>query len=226
MEFRLGGGKSERAGSQPLLEQICHLHHLILGRRPLTRCCRAHHIGAQRTVRHLHADIDGVVHRAQRVHEFRETFPAPVDAFVQCSAGDVLDAFHQFDQIVMHVRSHRGEANATVTHHDGGHPMPARWPDQRVPRHLAVVMSVHIDPARLHQRPSGINLTRARPSFATNLRDGVAVDRKIPRIGACPRAVDNCSAANDQIVHHAILLKTTASVTHRQNYRQTDPRQV
>ena len=74
--------------------------------------------------------------------------PAPRDALVQRGAGDVLDALHELDEPVVPVGPHRREADAAVAHDHGRDAVPRRRREQRVPGDLAVVVRVHVDPAR------------------------------------------------------------------------------
>ena len=69
------------------------------------------------------------------------------EALVQRGAGDVLDALHQLDELVVVGRPHRGEADAAVAHHHRGHAVPRRRHEPRVPRRLPVVVGVDVDEA-------------------------------------------------------------------------------
>ena len=107
---------------------------------------------------HLRRDIEHAVLLVQHVHIFGEGFPAPFDAFGERCARNVLDAFHQLDEPVVLVGAGGGKADAAVAHDDRGHAMPARRCDQRIPRHLTIVMCVNVDPARRHDMAGCINL--------------------------------------------------------------------
>ncbi len=63
----------------------------------------AHDVDAHRRVRQQGAEVDVVLAAFQRGQVLGETFPGPVEAFVQAGAGQVLDAFHQRDDGVLRV---------------------------------------------------------------------------------------------------------------------------
>ena len=73
-------------------------------------------------------------------------------------AGDVLDALHQLDQPVVPVGAHRREPHAAVAHDGRRDAVPRRRREQRVPRDLAVVVRVHVDPTRGDEQAVGVDL--------------------------------------------------------------------
>ena len=80
----------------------------------------AHHIGAQRSVRNLGADVDRPAKPVEQVEVLGERFPPPGHALAERGARDVLDAFEQFDQEVMLIRPDGGEAETAVAEQDRG----------------------------------------------------------------------------------------------------------
>jgi hypothetical protein len=66
---------------------------------------------------------------------------------VERGTGNVLDAFHRFDDPVVVVTPAGREPDATIAHHDRRHAMPRRRPQPVVPRDLAVVVGVDVDEA-------------------------------------------------------------------------------
>ena len=111
----------------------------VVGRRDAGTGARAHHVGAHRRVRHVRADVDHAGAPRERVEILGERLPLPVDALPQRGAGDVLDALHQLDELLLASGVHRREPDAAVAHHHGRHAVPARraraasptWPDRR-----------------------------------------------------------------------------------------------
>src|SRR5271169_5668124 len=95
--------------------------------------------------RYLRADIDGAWHPLQRVEVLAEGLPLPRDPLRQRAAGDVLYALHQFDEPVVPVGPHRSETDAAIAHDRGGHAMPARRCQMRIPGGLTVEMRVDVD---------------------------------------------------------------------------------
>ena len=103
--------RADAAGARPqaVLGQLRHLGDLVGARLALVGAL-AHHVGAQRGVRHLGGDVDGPRRLVERVEVLREALPVPVDALVERGAGDVLHALHQLDEEALGAGAHRREA--------------------------------------------------------------------------------------------------------------------
>ena len=150
-------GEAERSGPQPALDDLGHrldvggvAGSLAAPRSPIT-------YGPDRAVGHLGADVDHVLACVERVEVALERLPVPRDALGQRGAGDVLDALHQLDQPLVAIGRGRCEADAAVAHHHRGHPVPRRRGEVRIPRGLAVVVGVDVDPARGDQQTRRID---------------------------------------------------------------------
>ena len=129
-----------------------HLGDVFRRRGFAVRAAFAHHVDAQRRVRQLRGDVHVEAALRQIVEILRERLPVPRQTFVQRRAGNVFDAFHQFDQQVVVGAFDRREADAAVAHHDGRHAVVIRRRHPRRPRRLAVVVRVNVDEARRHDR--------------------------------------------------------------------------
>ena len=126
----------------------------------------AHDVRAQRRVRHVRPDIERAGHAVERVEVLGERLPVPADPFGERAAGDVLDAFHQLDEPLAPVRGDGREADAAVAEDRGGHAVPARRGQVRVPRGLPVEVRVHVDEAGRDEQPvrvDGAPATRVDP---------------------------------------------------------------
>src|SRR5205807_2618453 len=66
---------------------------------------------------------------------------------------------------------------------------------------LAVVMRVHVDPARRDQTARGIDVAPGWTLLAADPDDAVARDRHVAGEGGLAGAVDDGAAANDNVVH-------------------------
>src|SRR5438105_498622 len=75
---------------------------------------------------HLGQDVEDARSALEGVQVLGERLPLPVDALVESSAGNVLDALHQLDQERLAALANGGEADAAIAHHDGGGAVPAR----------------------------------------------------------------------------------------------------
>ncbi len=195
------GGEADGAGLQRLLRQPAHGFD-VLGRRLLAGDgALAHDIDPQGMVGDLGRDIDGARQPRERVEVVREAFPVPLQAFGQRDAGDVLDAFHQIDQRLLVLLADGGEAHAAIAEHDGRGAVPGGRREHGIPGRLAVIVRVHVDPARRDDPAVGLDLAPARPCLAADLDDPVALNGHVAGESRRSRAVDDAAAANDQIVH-------------------------
>ena len=104
-------GEPERAGAHAFGGDASHLGDLFGGRRLAVGAALAHHEQAQRAVAHLRGEVDVVRSALERIEVLGDAAPVPRQAFVQRGAGDVLDAFHQLDELVVVLR--RTGANPT-----------------------------------------------------------------------------------------------------------------
>src|SRR4051794_1220647 len=95
---------------------------------------------------------------------------------MQRSAGDVFDALHQLDEEVLRARSHGCEADTAVAHDDGRHAVPTRRGDLGVPRDLAVVVGVDVDPPRGGNETVAVDLAVALVGRSSHRGEVRAVD--------------------------------------------------
>src|SRR5262249_56453735 len=140
-------------------------------------------------------------HRFEGVEILGEALPPPADALGERGAGDVLDALHQADEPVVAIGTRRGEANPAVAHHDRGDAMPRRRRQIRIPRRLAVVVRVDVDPAGRDDQPARVDLATALAGDVPGGGDAIAVDRDVAGARRRARAVDDGAPAQDEIVH-------------------------
>ena len=137
-------GETQRAIAHGLLGDGGHLGNV--GGRCVFVAARAHHIVAHGNVGHLRTDVHGV-RRIDDVQIFRETLPAPGDAFVQGGAGNIFHRLHDLDQLALSAGMHGRETDATIAHHYRRYAMPATRCELFVPAHLAVIVGVDINEA-------------------------------------------------------------------------------
>jgi hypothetical protein len=117
------------------------------------------------------------------------------------SASAVLDALHEPDEPVVAVAPGGREADSAVAGHRGGHAVPARRREVRVPGGLAVVVGVYVDEARRHQQPVGVDLPPAGGVDPADLHHHAVVDRDVGSPARLPAAVDHRACSHHQIVH-------------------------
>jgi hypothetical protein len=153
-------------------------------------------------MRQLGGDIDVARLAGQRVQVVAEAFPLPAQAFVQRRAGDVFHTLHQLHQPLAVVGMHRGEADAAVAHHRGGHAMPAAGLHAGVPAGLAVVVGVDVDEAGCHQLAAGVDLVAAGAGHAAHRGDAAVVHRHIGLAQRAAVAVGEFTAADDEVMAH------------------------
>src|SRR5262249_2849484 len=114
------------------------------------------------------------------VEILREALPTPLDAFGERGAGNVLHALHEPDQPVVPIRPGGREADTAVAHDDRRDPVPRRWREVGVPRHLPIVVRVDVDPPGGDEEPGRIDLAAAPPGATADVRDAIAVDGDVP----------------------------------------------
>ncbi len=162
-----------------------------------------HHVGAQRGVRHVRADVERARHALERVEVLGERLPVPLDALVERGAGDVLDALHELDQLLAAVGAHRREADAAVPEECGRHAVPARRREVRVPGGLTVEVRVHVDEPGRDERTVGIELAAGESADAADLHDDAILDRDVGSSRRRAGAVDHGAAPDDEVVHQS-----------------------
>ena len=162
-------------------------------------------------MRDLRRHVDGARLTLERVEEFGEALPIPGQALGHRRAGDFLDAFHQIHQRRAMLLLRRREADAAIAEHHGGDAVPRRGREDRVPDRLAVIMRVHIDPARRDQKPGRIDLAPPRPELAADRGDPLAGNRDIAGEARPAGAVDDGPAADDDVVHALLLAISPAN---------------
>ncbi len=187
-------------GLDALPSELGHRGDVVRGGLLVIGAAVAHHVQAQRAVRDLHGDVDVVRDRVDGVEELAERVPVPPQTLVQRGARNVLDAFHQLDQLVVVGVVHRREPDPTVAGDHRGHAVPRRRLQPLVPGGLAVVVRVDVDDARDHEPAVGVDRATCVPVDGTHVDDHAVGDRHVG--GACwlAGAVDDGTTPDDQVV--------------------------
>jgi len=124
------GGKTKGSGEHRLACDFPHLCDVALvGILQIDRPI-AHDEHANRSVRQQGADVDIAWLTFKRGQVLAERFPFPLEALVHDGAGNVLDAFHQFDQPLPIFGFARSEADAAIAHDTvvtPCHALGAKW---------------------------------------------------------------------------------------------------
>ena len=157
----------------------------------------------------MRRDVHHAGHAVQRIEVLRKALPLPIDAFGQRRAGNVLHALHQLDQPVALLGPGRREPHAAIAEHRGGDTVPRRRGQLGVPRCLAVVVGMDVDPSRRHQPTSSVDLLGASADVGADLGDGaVPVDRDIGVSGRRAGAVHQMRVADHEFVHGSPPLRS------------------
>ncbi len=193
---RRGGGEAERARLHRLPEEPPHGRDLVPGGRPLERGL-AHHVVPQGGERHEARDVDAEPATIHRVEVLAVALPLPVDARLHDVVGNGLDVDQVLHQDLARLGLHRRHAHPAVAHDDGGHPVPRRAGDERVPGELGVVVRVGVHEARRQDEAVGVD--HPRRSLTIRRSDGpdepvldpaVAHEARRARSVADPRVPD------------------------------------
>ncbi len=124
-------------------------------------------------------DVDRALLAIQGIKVLGKRLPVPAQPFVQRRTGNVFDALHHLNELIVEVRSNRREAHAAVAHRDGGHAVMRRGREPRIPRCLAVVVRVRIDEPRRHEESVGVYLAATLPDVIADRDDPVALYRDV-----------------------------------------------
>ena len=153
-------------------------------------------------MRDVARDVGGVATPVEHVEVVGEGLPlAPRHPVGERGAGDVLDAFHHVDELLVVGRAHGREADAAVAEHDGRDAVGGRGLQAVVPGDLAVVVGVEIEEPGRHQRAVGVDLLRRGLVDLADGDDAAVADADVAgeRVGA--GAVDDRSAADHGVKH-------------------------
>ena len=127
-------------------------------------------------MRHLRADIDCTRHFFDRVHVFGKALPIPLNTFGERGAGNILDPFHQADQKFFLAGLDGSETDSAISHHQSSDAVPTRRSEVRVPRDLAIIMSMDIDEAGRDEESGRVDFAPTRTSLTADTGDLAAVD--------------------------------------------------
>jgi hypothetical protein len=118
---------------------------------------------------------------------------------LRSSAGDVLDPFHQLDQLFPVGGLAGGEPDAAIAHDRGGDAVPGRGRQMVVPYRLRIVVGVDVDEAGRDQLALGVDFLGAAFCDLADHSDAVAGDADIGFDGRTAGAIDDGAAADDQV---------------------------
>jgi hypothetical protein len=198
MVERARGREAEGAGPHALRRELGHAPAVVFGRRLAVGAALAHHIDAQRRVRHLGRHIGVVAARRQGIEKVGEAVPVPGEAVFQHDLGDVLDAFHQVDQHVVLIGMAGREAHAAIAEQHGRDAVPGRGRQPLAPAHLRVVVGVDVDEARRHQFAARVDLFGAFRQVPADGRDLAVAHGEVGLVGIAARSVDDRAVADHQ----------------------------
>ena len=151
-------GETERTGLHGLACESGHLGDIRrCGLLVAPTALVAHHVCPERSVRKLDAHVHGPLPLAEDVHVLGETLPPPRHSLVEGRAGNVLDALHQPDEMVLTPLADGCEPDTAVAGDDGGDAVRCRRIQFAVPRHLAVVVGVDVDEAGRDDATRGVD---------------------------------------------------------------------
>ena len=161
-------GESNRTSRHGLTGQVAHRPDVLWCCGFTIQCTLSHHIHAQRCVWDLNANVHIKLTLIDVVHIFRKTLPGPLEAFIQYNARNVLDSFHQLNDLLPVTWAHWRKSYAAVSGDDCCDAMVAGRCHAACPGCLAVVMGMDIDKPRCHQCAVSIDGSSSPGIDATN----------------------------------------------------------
>jgi hypothetical protein len=189
------------AGDQRVAHHAPHRRDVVLGRGLVGARALAHDVHPHGVVRDLEQEVDRVRPRVDRGHVIGERLPAPRDALGERGAGDVLDAFHQLDQLDLAARHDRREADPATAHHARRHAVQRGRRELGVPRHLAVVVGVDVDEPGQDVRAARVDRAPRHIGAVADRGDPPARDRDVAGERRASGSVDDRSAGDLEVVH-------------------------
>src|SRR5271154_177526 len=190
------GAESQRSSLERFAHPRRHCGYIAGGRFLVVDTALTHHIGAHRTVRDLGTDVDGAPDLPDGIEVFGKRLPLPFDRGGECRSRYVFDRFHHADQKFFVAACHRSESDPAIAHHHRGHTVPARWTEIRVPKGLAVVMGMDVDPSGSYQQTGGVDFAPRRPGFTAYGDDLAGIDRDVAGVSRFATAVDYPAASD------------------------------
>jgi hypothetical protein len=145
--------------------------------------------------------VDRAGHRSERVEIIAEALPVELHAFAQDCAGNVLDAFHQVDQVGRLARPHRCEAYAAIAEHRGGDAVPRGRRDERIPGGLAVIVGMDVDEARRDDQSGRVDSALRQTELRTNGGNPSVLHGHIGYFAGCAGSVDHGAVSDNEVKH-------------------------
>lgn len=103
-------------------------------------------------------------------------------------------------------RAHWCKTHTTVAHHQSGNTVGGRWLEVFVPRDLAVVVRMYVNPTGGNDMAGGVDDLPSLTGYCfTNFGDYTVTDCDVGDIRACTRSIDDCSPTNNDVMHGATL---------------------
>ena len=202
---RGGGGEAEGARLHRLAQQAAHGGDLVLGGGALERGL-AHHVVTQRGEGHQPRHVDAEAAAVDGVEVLAVALPLPVDARLHDVVGNGLDVDEVLHQDLARRRLHRRHAHAAVAHDDGGHAVPRRAGDHRIPRDLRVVVRVRIDEAWCQHQAARVEHALGGQAVAPADRaDETVLDAEVAHEAGAAGSVDDPRVLDQQIEHRGPL---------------------
>ena len=193
------GAEAESAGFHRLGDNLAHLGDVGLIGWLQRKCPVTHDEDPYRRVRNQGAEIDVARAGGEDLEVFGEALPVEIEALGQNGGGDILDAFHQLDQLGLATRPDGRKADAAIAHHRRCHAMEGGGRHMAVPDRLAVIMGMDVDETRGHQLADGVDLLAPLRQVGADRRNPPILYAEIGGITGTSRAVDNGAAANDEV---------------------------
>ncbi len=192
------GREPKRPGAHPFDGELGHAPPILLGGGLAVGAALAHHVNAQGGMRHLGGDVGIVGTRGDGIEEIGEAVPVPGQTLVQHDFGNVFHALHEVDQHGVLVFVAGCETHAAIAEQHGRGAVPRRGRQAIAPRHLRVVVRVHIDEAWCDQLAARVDLLDSLGNVAADRRD-LAVDHgEVGFIRITARPIDDGAVANHQ----------------------------
>src|SRR6516225_1080912 len=194
--------EAQRAGLHAVADDVLHCFDLVVGGARLLALV-AHHVMAYRGMADQIADIDpeGFV---ETIHVLAGRLPIEVHR----SEHVHWDRFYvrkEFGESLLGALAHRRQRQGAIAEDHRGGAMFGREGAQWVPRDLSIVMAVIVDKAGGDGAAFGVDRARRGAAQLTDFDNLAVFDADIAAEGRHPRAIDDQSILDQQIIRHRFL---------------------
>jgi hypothetical protein len=134
---------------------------------------------------------------------------------VKGGAGNILDALHQVDELLVIALPDGGKSNSTIADDGGRYTSSGRRLKIGIPGRLAIKMRMYVYKAGRDEKSGRVNFSRSGRLYISDSNDVTVFYSYVrdPRQGAAP--VNQLAISYEQIEHHSLLSGVCGTLAYR-----------